>query len=265
MAHDTTASRGRSRARTTLLALLLAAPLALSAAQATGLRAATNPTTETTGNDANTGADAGDTFATATPVTPKGRYEGRVEKSLGDPDDYYRFHVHKGGTVSVLVTFEAPMSDRIEILDPEGRPVDTGIAIEDVGVAISNAETAETTETNGVRLSVHHAIFEGDYRLHLTSQLRANIYTLCFMNCDEPQQAPIDMVFGGSLNQAHTSVLLVPPAHGDLGNPGGPTVTQYIDATLRGIRRWEGALKAFPRLPALCLPRQDRRRHRDLR
>lgn len=56
---------------------------------------------------------------------------------------------------------------------------------------------------------------------------------------------PSDMIFGGSLSKTHTRVLLVPPSNGDLGNPFGPNVVDYLDATLRGIRGWVDVMDAF--------------------
>ena len=57
---------------------------------------------------------------------------------------------------------------------------------------------------------------------------------------------PIDLIFGGSLRHALTRVLLVPPTHGDLGNPvDGPTVVDYLDATMRGIKMWEPIIDEF--------------------
>lgn len=57
---------------------------------------------------------------------------------------------------------------------------------------------------------------------------------------------PIDLIFGGSLRHPDVRVLLVPPSNGDLGNPlGGPTALDYLDATLRGIHGWEGAIRTF--------------------
>jgi hypothetical protein len=59
------------------------------------------------------------------------------------------------------------------------------------------------------------------------------------------QLAPIALIFGGSLRHAETRVLLVPPQHGDLGSPLGPTVLDYLQATLAGLHKWEAALDAF--------------------
>jgi hypothetical protein len=55
-----------------------------------------------------------------------------------------------------------------------------------------------------------------------------------------------DIIFGGSLRHPLTRVLLVPPTHGDLGDPvDGPGLPEYLDVTLQGIRQWETAIAAF--------------------
>jgi hypothetical protein len=57
---------------------------------------------------------------------------------------------------------------------------------------------------------------------------------------------PQDIIFGGSLKHALTRVLLVPPAHGDLGNPvDGPTFEEYLDVTIKGIKEWLVAIERF--------------------
>ena len=99
---------------------------------------------------------------------------------------------------------------------------------------------------SGYRLAVHRAVVPGDYRLHIQSgRSELRDYSMCFMNCEEPLAAPIDLIFGGSLETTDARVLMVPPSHGDLGNPTGPTVVDYLEATLRGLERWRKALKDF--------------------
>lgn len=194
-------------------------------------------------DDAATGQDAGGTFETATPVPGRGLYGGRLDRSSGDTDDYFKFFLPAGGSTSILLTFSEPVTEPVTLLDPHGVPVETGTSALWVG---ASASTAATTEVHPLRLSVHHAAVEGDYRLHVQSRaLETTAYEFCFMNCEQPMQAPIDFIFGGSLATPDVQVLLVPPQHGDLGNPAGPTVFDYIDATLRGIHRWENALEAF--------------------
>lgn len=58
---------------------------------------------------------------------------------------------------------------------------------------------------------------------------------------------PVEMVFGGSLRHPVTRVLLVPPAHGDLGLPtnASRSATAYLEATLEGIFAWEPAIREF--------------------
>ncbi|HVL87079.1 MAG TPA: hypothetical protein VM681_03590 [Candidatus Thermoplasmatota archaeon] len=57
---------------------------------------------------------------------------------------------------------------------------------------------------------------------------------------------PIDIIFGGSLPHPDVKVLLLPPAHGDLGNPlSGPSVLDYQAAILRGIHKWNEIIPKF--------------------
>lgn len=194
-------------------------------------------------DDAGSRGDAGDTFQDATRVRPRGYYEGRLDSAGGDAHDYYRFNLREGESMSVLVTSAAGTTDPFEILDPNGNVVDAGAGVAGVGVTTS---TAFTTEYTTVRLAVHRAVAAGQYRLHLQTDRHAlDDYSLCFMNCEKPHDAPIQLIFEGSLQTTDTQVLLVPPSHGDLGNPLGPTVLDYIDATLRGMHEWTEAIDAF--------------------
>ena len=197
-------------------------------------------------NDARSGRDAGNTFAKATRVKPRGFYEGRLDAAHGDADDFYKFTLREGDSVSVLI--ELPSSattDPITLLDPNGNVVDVGTKFRENGVSVS---AGFTSELRAVRLAVHRAVVGGAYRLHLRSgQFELGKYNMCFMNCETPVKAPIELIFGGSLQTTDARVLLVPPSHGDLGNPEGPTVVDYIDATLRGMREWIKALNAFAR------------------
>ncbi len=196
-------------------------------------------------DDARSGRDAGNTFEKATRVKPKGLYEGRLDSGDGDRHDFYKFSLREGASVSVLIQFSASNIDPITLLDPDGNIVDVGTKALGTGVTVSSAFTG-TSEVGAVRLAVHRAVTAGDYRLHLQSdQFDLDEYSLCFMNCEKPMDAPIELIFGGSLQTTDARVLLVPPSHGDLGNPMGPTVVDYIDATLRGMRSWTKALKAF--------------------
>lgn len=196
-----------------------------------------------TQDDGGSGGDAGNTFDTATPITPEGAHHGSLDNGNGDTDDFYRFPLAEGSSTSVLITFDGWSSERVTLLDPNGLPVDSGASLLGAGVS---ASAAITTELAGLRLAVHRAAIAGDYRLHITAQhLDVGSYEICFMICEGPVDAPIEFVFGGSLATAETDVLLIPPSHGDLGNPTGPTVLDYIDATVRGMHRWVDALHAF--------------------
>lgn len=194
-------------------------------------------------NDAGSRGDAGNSFEDATLLKPHGYYEGRLDTDAGDSHDFYRFSVAKDGFLSVLMEFSTNTIDPVTLLDPSGNVIDVGTKIQGNGVTVSSGLTSEV---GAVRLAVHRATVAGEYRLHVQSD-RSELrdYAMCFMNCEEPMAAPIDLIFGGSLETADARVLMVPPSHGDLGNPLGPTVIDYLDATLRGLDRWRKALKAF--------------------
>lgn len=194
-------------------------------------------------DDARSGRDAGNTFEKATRVKPHGLVEGQLSAKDGDAHDFYKFSLREGRSVSVLVQFPGGDADPMTLLDPNGNVIDVGTKFRGNGVTVSSGFTSEI---GTVRLAVHRAVEAGDYRLHLQSdQFELGEYSLCFMNCEKPQEAPIELIFGGSLETTDAQVLLVPPSHGDLGNPDGPKVTDYIDATLRGMREWIKAMKAF--------------------
>jgi hypothetical protein len=204
---------------------------------------AVRPATASPQNDARSGRDAGNTFEEATRVKPKGLYEGSLAPDKGDTDDFYKFSLKEGGFLSVLIGIEDANTDPITLLDPSGAVIDVGTRVQGTGLSAANGFTSEV---GAVRLSVHRAVVAGDYRLHLpAAQNDVGKYTLCFMNCEKPIDAPIELIFGGSLETTDARVLMVPPSHGDLGNPLGPTVKDYLDATLRGMHRWIDALRDF--------------------
>lgn len=196
-----------------------------------------------TQDDAASGGDAGNTFSTSTPVQIGTQYAGALDRASGDTDDLYSFFLPEGTSASVLVDGGASTTDPIQLLDPDGLVVDVGTFVSNVGAAQSNAFT---TETGVVRLAVHRARVSGHYRLHLRAD-RFNLtsYAFCIMNCETPRTEPTQFIFGGALKRTRTRVLLVPPTHGDMSDPFGPTVVDYLDATMRGIRRWTTAMDEF--------------------
>ncbi len=58
---------------------------------------------------------------------------------------------------------------------------------------------------------------------------------------------PIQLIFGGSIRNADTHVVLVPPTHGDLGDPFNQSRSgmAYLEATLAGMYAWEPAIDRF--------------------
>jgi hypothetical protein len=210
------------------------------------------PASAATQNDAGSGGDAGDTFETATPIVPKGAYTGRLDHAAGDRHDVYRFPLEEGQSVNIEIVMSGNSSDPVELIDPNGVVVDTSAAAFGHGVGPSSllaGDSANRVLWGGptpVRVAVHNAVIAGDYRLHLrTEHFATTDYSICFVNCEPNVVAGTDFIFGGSLPNTDTRVLLVPPTHGDLGNPLGPTVLDYIDATLRGIRGWTTAMDRF--------------------
>ena len=197
-------------------------------------------------DDAGTGRDAGNLFVNATRVVRGTEYEATLDRASRDRSDFFKIAIQKGEAVSVLVKFTTGASEPVSLVDPTGRIVDTGTSANNWGVSMSADAEYPTGRISSLRLSVQHALVAGDYRLQVTSErLDIGSYSFCFMFCETPMDAPIDTIFGGSLPTARTKVLMVPPAHGDLGNLAGPTVFDYIEATKRGIHRWIDALQAF--------------------
>lgn len=192
-------------------------------------------------NDAGSGRDAGNTFEEATRIKPRGYYEGTFGE--GDTHDYYKFSLREGDSVSVLIDSPADTTDPVRMLDPEGNVIDVGTRL--FGPSVT-ANSVFTSEVGALRLAVHRAVVAGQYRLHIPSEQNDfGDYSMCWMNCERPMDEPIDLIFGGSLETTDARVLLVPPAHGDLGNPLGPTVKDYLDATLRGVNKWIEAMDKF--------------------
>jgi hypothetical protein len=196
-------------------------------------------------NDAGTGGDAGNTFDAATPVNPLGMYAAVLEGGA-DRSDYYRFPVALGQPINielrdVFATGGLPAPDNFErpsvqLLSPQGVVLDT-----------------PNTNQGDSRVMVPAAPLPGEYRLLVTQQFGgfAGGYDFCFLvpppaphPCPDIGLRGQDLLFE-SLPRTLTRVLLVPPTHGDLGNPLGPTVLDYQDAVLHGIFEWKTALDAF--------------------
>ncbi len=190
-------------------------------------------------NDAGSGGDAGDDFASATPVPRSGRFHGELSRFGGDPVDFYKFPVSLGESVSIdveanLFTGSIQVSDAdrrigLRLWDPNGVLVDT-----------------PNTNVGDSRVSIVKAVVPGDYRLEFdTMRLRIGEYSFCFVesttSCQDFTYQPIGL--GTPLPYPHANVLLLPPTN---GNPlGSETSLDYLDATLRGIRKWGPVFEAF--------------------
>lgn len=192
-------------------------------------------------SDAGSGGDAGDALAEATRVEPSGRYYGYLVGSGVDDDDYYKFRVEQGESINVeikgvlqtgsLVAGDNQRRLSFQLQSPQGVLLDT-----------------PNTNNGDARVTLVRAPVAGDYVLRVTAEHGfSGSYGFCFLPpaCPDFGIRPTDLIFGGALRHADVSVLLVPPAHGDLGNPFGPTVTQYLDTTLAAMHKWEDAMDRF--------------------
>ena len=195
--------------------------------------------------DAGTRGDAGDSMAGATRVTPSGPYIGYLAGDADDPEDWFKFHVEMGSEINIAIaagiftgTVFSGVDDNMlrlsfQLISPHGVLLDT-----------------PNTNQGDARVTTLAAPVTGDYYLRVTSEYGfTGDYGLCFLPpaCPDFGVLPQDFFAGGSLRHTETSVLLVPPMHGDLGNPNGPTVTDYLDATVAGIRKWEPVIDQFAR------------------
>jgi hypothetical protein len=204
-------------------------------------------------HDDGTHVTGGATFETATPVTPLGLYHSNLP--FGS-DHYYRFHAEMGEPINIEIrpfcntqncpvltagsigTGEAFLRMSFRLLSPDGVLLDT-----------PNSNVADS------RVMVAAAPVTGEYRFQVTSNIGgfSGPYSFCFLvpppaehPCPDYGIHPMGVIFGGPMAGAFdTKVLLVPPPHGDLGNPNGPTVLDYLDAAISGIREWEWALSEF--------------------
>ena len=189
------------------------------------------------GDDAGTGADAGDSFATATSVAPDRRYYGGFH--TGSDEDWYKFFVPRGQSINIEIsagffTGGPQANDGLQRL---------GVRLYDpLGVLL------DTPNSNGAdsRLTWTAAHIEGEYRLLLAgASLNVASYSFCFVvtrtTCAEVQLQPIGT--GPPLPYTHAEILLVPPMH---SNPfGSETVVDYIEATMSGIHQWPEAIATF--------------------
>lgn len=220
----------RSFATTGIVVLLLS--VGLFAAQ---------PSLATGGGDAGSGADAGGSTALATRVEPRGYYFGNL--TSGD-EDVYAFFVPAGRSINIGIdagiatgTLVAPDNGRrpaFQLLGPGGVLLDT-----------------PNSNQGDARVTLAAAPLAGDHYLRVTSGFGfSGSYRFCFVEFATP--CPTEVVGVRSIDLSSglpvkvVEVLLVPPANGDLGDAvTGPTALDYLEATLRGIHRWEPAIDAF--------------------
>lgn len=197
-------------------------------------------------DDAGTGGDAGDTFGTATDIGIPVQFEGKLAPSQGDPDDFYKFTLEEGDQLVVdLLNVDREAVGPITLIDPEGRPMDTGVNAGGQVFFVPGSATATTalSADNG-QLSIAHAPTDGDYRLHLHAEGSGAVpYEICIRPCEQTQQAPIGL--SDPLRDTDIDVLIVPPAHPDLTDPNGPTQAEYVATARQAVEDWEPAIDQF--------------------
>lgn len=188
-------------------------------------------------DDAGSGGDAGDSLSTATPVSIPGSFQARLDPGAGDTHDYFSFHLEAGENATAVIPYKFDVEGDLEMIDPNGVVIDQSPVV--AGIPVS------ATGTIGERrVSVIEAQQAGTYALHVNHDGEDALdYTVCFSPCDEPQDAPLYIT--RSHATTNIRVLLVPPPHGDLGDPFGPTVLDYLDATVQGVQEWELAIDSF--------------------
>lgn len=198
-------------------------------------------------NDAGSGKDAGNSLGDATPVTPNGLYDGVLSSETSDQNDYYSFDADLGEQINIelrnvlgggsLLADDNQRRLAFRLLGPQGVLLDT-----------------PNTNQGDTRVAIAAAPATGTYYFQVAKVSNVAIsYQFCFIivsgsnhSCPDIGMRPIDAIFGGSLEQAKTRVLLIPPTHGDLGNPlTGPTVQDYLTTTINAIHEWEASIDLF--------------------
>lgn len=189
-------------------------------------------------NDGGSGADAGNSFASATAVAPAGRYTGSLPS--GDEEDWFRFGVAAGSQIDVdvklglqtgsLIATDHQRRLGVQLYDPNGALLDT-----------------PNTNMGDSRVTWPAAHVAGEYRLRFVREYTGGVsYEFCFVidgtTCASFGLRPIDVTWA-PLPSTHANVLLLPPV---VSNPaGGETALDYLDATLQGIDAWKAAFEAF--------------------
>lgn len=229
-------------------AWLLTIALALPASLLLPGAASTHPQ-----NDAGQAGDAGNTQAAARTVTPFGEYTAELSAEAADTNDYYKFAVTAGQQINIevrdvllggsLVAGDNQRRLAFRLLDPNGVLLDT-----------------PNTNQGDTRVAIAAAPVSGNYYFQVTKSLSnfAGTYRFCFVvvngashSCPDIGMRPIKSFSYGALEPwpllpPKVRVVLVPPTHGDLGNPlGGPSVTDYLTTTINAIHKWETVMDAF--------------------
>lgn len=108
-------------------------------------------------NDANSGTDAGGTFSTALAISP-GSYTGYLEKNVDD-NDYYKFTVNSGQTISITMTPPSSADFDIYLYNPAG----TQKALSENGTGQTDTINFTADSTGDWRLRVYAYSGSGNY------------------------------------------------------------------------------------------------------
>lgn len=203
-------------------------------------------------DDAGTAGDAGDSFEDATLIDPPVpyRYEAKLDPPNGDTDDFYRFQLEEGSDLVVDLYMPDGFNGTLALRSPSGQLLDTAVqrstsTTASGNVTVRGSPTSVPTGTVWTRVAHANATASGEYRLHVHTEDPTDVpYELCYRPCEGPQDDTL-WIDDPQAYPTDLRVLLVPPQHGDLGDPNGPSARDYTVAGIQGIHAWETAIDAF--------------------
>ncbi|HET6404112.1 MAG TPA: hypothetical protein VFH78_05655 [Candidatus Thermoplasmatota archaeon] len=190
-------------------------------------------------NDAGTGADAGNTFADATPL-PTRSAVGTLAPQAGDPHDWYKLHLDAGEAAYFFAYYlcgiAVPAPAPVALVAPDGT------VLQATPAPCFSTSASATSRPN---LILPAAPVAGEYRIHFSGDAGVGgDYTVCRTPCAWPDALDrIDLM--PPYPSATFRTLVIPPAHGDLGNPEGPTADDYVRTTLDALAEWDRVLDEY--------------------
>jgi hypothetical protein len=195
--------------------------------------------------------EGGASFDAALEVEPAGLYGSNLTGGA----HYYRFHVEQGDPINIEIrpfcnTHDCPVitAGAIGVGDAERRLSFRLLSPDGLLLDTPNSNPGDS------RVTLDAAPVAGEYRFLVTEEHGGftGEYQFCFLvpppgehPCPDYGLRDHSIIYGGSLGKAKTNVLLFPPPHGDLGNPEGPTVLDYLEAAIFGIHEWVDVLHQF--------------------